>query len=138
MPQTQSQTGRFGTATVLGVFIPITTWTAKVRKAFAPSTDSNNYDAVTGQTWTSQQPGVVGMDGTIGGNFDFSGTIDGNFIQKFKTDGPYAIALGLTRTTTFASCNADFSDVDVSVTIDDANMITWSATWKSNGVVTLP
>lgn len=138
MALTLSQTGRFGTTTVLGVFIPITTWTAKIRKAFSPSTDSNNYDPITGQTWTSQQPGVVGLDGTLGGNFDFGGTTDANFIQKFKTDGPYAIVLGLTRTTTFASCNADFSDVDFSVSIDDANMITWSATFKSNGIVTLP
>lgn len=136
MAATQSATGRFGRGTVLGVEIGITKWTGKMRKEFADATDSNNYDATTGQTWTSQDPGVVGCDATVEGYYDFSGTIDANFIQKFKSDGPYAMILYLTRTAVWASWNWDFSDFEISLSVPGATNITFSANCKSNGAPT--
>ncbi len=133
MAATQSATGRYGRATVLGVEIGITGWTAKPSKAFADATDSNNYDTVTTQVWRSQDPGDVGFDGTITGNFDLAGTTDANFIQKFKSDGPYATALYQTRTVLFLSGNFDYTDVDITVTVPGATMMTFTANWKLNG-----
>ena len=136
MAATQGKTGRFGRATVLGVEIGITKWTTKMRKEFADATDSNNYDSGTTQTWTSQDPGVVGCDATVEGYFDFAGTTDTNFIQKFKSDGPYAMILYQDRTTVHASWNWDFSDVETTVSVPGSTMITFTANAKSNGVPT--
>ncbi len=136
MAATQSATGRFGRATVLGVEIGITKWTGKMRKEFADATDSNNYDSATAQVWTSQDPGVVGADGTIEGYYDLGGTTDANFTQKFKSDGPYATILYLSRTTVWASWNMDYTDVEFAVMVPGATMITFTANWKSNGTPT--
>lgn len=133
MAATQGATGRFGRATVNSVEIGITRWTGKMRKEFADATDSNNYDSTTAQTWTSQDPGVVGCDATIEGYFDLSGTTDANFIQKFKTDGPYPMSLYQTRTLLWASWNWDFSDVEITVSVPGATMMTFTANAKSNG-----
>jgi hypothetical protein len=133
MAATQSRTGRWGNATVNGVVINITKWTAKPRKEFADSTDSGGYDSVTTQVFTSQKPGATGLDGTIEGNYDFGGTTDANFTQLFNSDGPYATVLGFSPTTTFASFNADYSDVEYSVMVPGATMITFTANFKSNG-----
>jgi hypothetical protein len=137
MAATQSITGRGGSAKVNGVTIGITRWTGRLRKEFADATDSNNYDAATGQTWTSQAPGVLGMDGTVEGNYDLAGTTDANFTQKFKTDGPYATVLNLSPTVSHSSFNADFSDVEYSVSVPGSTMVTFTANFKSNGIITL-
>jgi hypothetical protein len=136
MAATQSATGRYGRGQVNNVEIGITKWTGKMRKEFADSTDSNDYDSVTTQVWTSQDPGVVGCDGTLEGYYDMSGTTDANFTQKFKTDGPYPISLYLTRTLLWGSWNVDFSDVEFSVSVPGSTMIAFVANFKSNGVPT--
>lgn len=138
MAATQSTTGRFGTGSVNGTAIGITRWTARLHKDLADATDSNNYDATTQQTYQSQAYGVIGIDGTLEGNYDLGGSTDSNFTQKFKTDGPYPVVLGITRTTTFASFSADFSDVEFSVSVPGSTMVTFTANFKSNGVPTLP
>lgn len=136
MAATQSFTGRFGRSTVNTVEIGITKWNAKPRKEFADATDSNNYDPTTGQLWTSQDPGAVGFDGSIEGYYDASGTTDTNFIQKFKSDGPFPVSLYLTRTVLFMTANCDFSDVDVTVSVPGATMVSFTANFKTNGVPT--
>lgn len=138
MAATQSKTGRSGNVTVGGNVLNITGWTAKPRKEFADSTDSGDYDATTGQTWTSQAPGVTGLDGTIKGNWDFGGSTDTNLIQIFKSDGPYAVVLKLTASVSFASFNADITDVDVEVSVPGSTMISFTANFKSNGIITYP
>lgn len=135
--ETPSFTGRFGNATIRTIAIGITGWDATVRKAFDDGTDSNNYDPVTVQTWTSQQPGVVGVDASVEGNFDTGGLVDTNLIQIFKTDGPYAMTLSFSRTLSFCSGNWDFSDVHLSVKVPGSTMVTFTANAKSNGIITL-
>lgn len=137
MAVTQSATGRFGTGTVNGVTINITMWRCKVHKEFAVSTDSGNYDSVTAQLYRSRAPGEVWLEGHMEGNYDFGGTTDANFTQKFKTDGPYPVVLSFNRTTNFASFNADFDETEYTVTVNGANMITFSAPFMSNGTPTL-
>lgn len=136
MAATQSRTGRWGEATVNSVLINITKWTAKPRKEFADSTDSGGYDAVTKQVFTSQAPGVTGLDGTIEGNYDFGGTTDANFTQLFYTDGPYAVILAFSTTLNFATFSADFSDVEYTVMVPGSTMITFTTNFKSNGKIT--
>lgn len=136
MAATQSFTGRFGRAQVNAVEIGITKWTMKARKEFADATDSNNFDATTGQLWTSQDPGAVGFDGSVEGNYDAAGTTDTNFIQKFKSDGPFPVSLFYTRTVLAMTANCDFSDVDVTVSVPGSTMVTFTANFKTNGVPT--
>lgn len=137
MAGTQSTTGRFGYGSVSGVPIGITGWTGTLNKPLADATDSNNYDATTQQTYQSQAYGVIGIDGTLEGNYDLAGTTDAQFTQKFKTDGPYPIVLGITRTQTWASMNADFSDIQFRVSVPGSTMVTFTANFKSNGIPTL-
>lgn len=137
MAVTQSATGRFGTITVNGVTIPITMWRCKVHKEFAVSTDSGNYDATTTQLYRSRAPGEVWLEGHVEANYDFGGTTDANFTQKFKTDGPYPVVLSFSRTTTFASFNADFDEVEYTVTVPGATMISFTSPFQSNGTPTL-
>jgi hypothetical protein len=138
MSVTQSKTGRFGTGSVNSVVLNITAWSAKVHKEFAISTDSGNYDSGTQQLWRSRKPGEVWVEGHIEGNYDFSGSTDANLTQLYKSDGPYPLSLGFDRSTTFCSCNADFDEAEFTVTVNGANMITFSTPFMSNGVVTLP
>ena len=137
--ETTSQTGRFGNATVNATAIAITGWTCTVRREYADSTDSNNYDTVTKQTWTSQQPGVVGADATIKGNFDISGVADTNLIWC-----RYSRMMVRTRwhrpesdPDDFISGNWDFSNVVLTVEIPGATMVSFSADAKSNGIPTI-
>lgn len=131
---TQSVTGRSGNATINSVVIGITQWEATITRQLADATDSNNYDSVSGQTFQSQAEGVVGIDGTLSGNYDLSGTTDANLSQKLvASDGPYPIMLAFTPTVKFASFSADLENVRYSVSVPGATMITFSSSFKSNG-----
>lgn len=135
--ETQSETGRTGSANVNGVPIAITSWKGKLHKEFAVSTDSNNLDPTSGQLYRSRAPGEVWIEFSCEGNYDLGGTTDANFSQKWKQDGPWPVVLGINRTTTWASFNADFDDVDFSVTVPGAVMITFTASGQSNGIPTI-
>lgn len=139
MAKTAGLTGRFGRGQVNGVEISVTKWTFKMRKEFADATDSNGFDTVSGQLYTYQYPGVLGGDGSIEGFVDTSGIFDTNFIQAFKTDGPFPVALYYTRTLLFANWLMDFSDVDISVSVPGATTIAYTANFKTNGTpISLP
>lgn len=135
--ETQSVTGRGGNMKVNGVTIGITSWKGKVHKEFAVATDSNNYDPTTGQTWRSRAPGELWIEFSAELNYDLGGTTDANFTQKFKTDGPYPVILGLTPTTNFASFNADFDEIEFTMSVPGATMLSGATNGMSNGVVTL-
>jgi len=138
MPATQSTTGRFGYASIAGNPANITGWTANLHKALADATDSGNYDPVTGQLYQSQAYGVIGIDGTLKGNYDLAGSTDTNLTSHFKADGPWPVVLQITRSVTFASFNADFEAVDFNVEVPGSTMVTWSCSFKSNGIPVLP
>lgn len=134
--QTQSFTGRQGTATVGNNVIPITKWTAKITRAYADSTDSSTYDSTTGQVWESQAPGTVVAEGTLEGNFDLA-TTSQDVIQLFKADGPYTVLFALTRSVNFMTGSFNFMDCEVTITIPGATMCTWSCNFKSTSIITL-
>jgi hypothetical protein len=139
VPKTAGTTGRFGRATINTVEISVTKWSVKPHKEFSDGTDSNNYDTVTTQLWISQYPGAVGFDGSVEGLVDTSGVFDTNFIQAFKIDGPFPLALYYTRTILFMNFNCDFTDVDVTVTVPGATTIPYTANFKTNGApISLP
>lgn len=138
MAVTSSFTGRQGTVSVAGTFLPITKWTAKITKEFADATDSNTFDVATDQVWKYQDPGCIGIEGTIEGNFDLS-TTDAQVVQAMKQDGPFPVTLGLTRSTNFmVNSYVDFTDVELTVDVPGATMVTFSLSWKSHGIPTLP
>jgi hypothetical protein len=136
MAKTAGLTGRFGRGQINSIEISVTKWMCKLRKEFADATDSNGYDVTTGQLYTYQYPGVVGIDGSIEGFVDTSGIFDTNFIQAFKTDGPFPLSLYYTRTLLFVTMMVDFSDVEINVTVPGATTIPYTANFKSNAVMT--
>jgi hypothetical protein len=133
---TQSKTGRSGSVTVASVVIPITKWSLKGTKDLADSTDSGNYDPPSGQTYKSQQPGVIGLEGTIEGNWDAATTSSG-IIAKLKADPPLPCVFKIDASTNYASGNFDLSDVETSVEVPGATMIKFTANVKSNGIFVL-
>lgn len=135
MAATQGLTGRGGNITVATVVIPITKWTLKNTSELSDATDSGNYDPASGQTFNSQYKGTVGAEVTLEGNYDL-GTTSANISARLKQDGPFPIVLKLNAATTYASANFDLSDVEVSLEVPGATNVTWSATAKSNGIIT--
>lgn len=122
--------------TLAGNIVPITKWTAKITRNYADSTDSSTYDPATGQVWETQAPGSVFFEGSMEGNFDLA-TTSADIIALFKTDGPYAVVLGLTRSVNLLSGNVNLQDADVTIEIPGATMCTWTCSYHSDGIPTL-
>lgn len=133
----QKTTGRSGSATIRGQVISITKWEAKSSKNLADATASDNYDSTSGQLWQSQAVGAIGMEVTIEGNFDLAGTTDAQFVQWLKMDPPADVLLYITPTVRYCEGLFDMSDVSVSLSVPGGTMVTYSATLKSNGAITL-
>jgi hypothetical protein len=132
--ETQSISGRGGSMKVNGVTIAITEWSGKLHKEFAISTDSNNYDPVSGQLYRSRAPGEIWIEFSAKGNYDMAGTTDTNFSQKWKQDGPWPVVLGLTSTTNWGSFSADLDDLNFSLSVPGATMTTFDISGQSNGI----
>lgn len=137
MAASQSITGRAGNAQIASTTINITKWDATIERALADATDSGDFDSVTGQTYQSQAEGVVGINGTLEGNYDLAGSTDSLITQKFLTDGPYSLLLGITSAVKWASFNADFENATFSLSVPGATMVTFRTSFKSNGKPTL-
>jgi hypothetical protein len=135
MAQAQSLTGRFGNALVASVSIPVTGWEVTTNKNLADSTDSSCYDSASGQTWNAQQPGTIGLELTLKGNYDLA-TTSANISAKLRLDGPFPLVLGLTQSINYCSGNFDFENVQTSLEVPGGTMVTWSCSAKSNGPIT--
>lgn len=128
-------TGRKGQAFINGNKIDITAWTAKPRKELADSTDSGDFDPPSGQLYTSQQPGAVGQDITIEGNYDLTKTSP-NFTQQLKQDPPADVVLWLTDTVKHSEGHYDLEDCETKLEVPGGTMVKFTCNGKSNGVVT--
>lgn len=135
MPQTSSKTGRGGYFTLDGTAIAITKMTPTTTKETADSTDSNDYDAGTGQLWKSQKPGALSQEVSIEFNYDTANTPTG-ITAKLKADPVVAAVLKIDRSTTYCSGNYDLTEVEINVEIPGATMITGTAKLMSNGPIT--
>jgi hypothetical protein len=135
MAATTGRTGRAGNLTLSSQIINITKWDAKLNVAFADSTDSGNYSAPA--LFKSQLNGDQQIEGSIEGNFDASTTSTNvTALLKVPSSGPYALVLKYDASLTCFSGNADFSDLSFSVSVPGATMITFTASYKSNGSFT--
>jgi hypothetical protein len=132
---TSFRTGRFGKMTIAGTAIPVTKWSFKLDKSLQETTSTSSYDAGTTQTWQEQLPGVLKGEGSIDFNWDANSTSSA-IIAKLKLDAAVAIVLQVDQSTTYASFNADLSDVDMNLEVD--GKVSGTANFKSNGVVTMP
>lgn len=135
---TSGMTGKAGSITVGGTVIPITKCNSKQTIAFADATDSGNYDSGSGNLYKSQLSGDVQIEMTIEGNYD-TATTSANIIGKMKapSSGPYAAVFKLNGSTTLFSGNVDLTDMETSLTVPGAEMVTFTCTAKSNGSYTL-
>lgn len=136
MAATAGKTGKAGNITIGGNVIPITKWSGKLEIDFADSTDSGNYASP--NLPKSQLPGAYQVTGSIEAFYD-ANTTSVNITSNIKnpTGGPYALVLKFDASTTWFSGNVDFSDVDFTVQVPGATMVTFTANFKSNGSFTL-
>ena len=139
MGKTGAVSGRGGSCVIVvnsstSILLNITGWKGTLRKEFSDSTDSGNLDS-TGQLWTGQVPGAVGMDGTLSGWYDSSsaGTTAALIGATMKSDGPYATSLSITQSVLFASWNLDFSNIDVNLSVPGATTVGFTSDFKTNG-----
>lgn len=129
-------TGNAGQMSLGGSPLTITKWSGTLKAELADSTDSSSFNATLGYTFKTQKPGVRSMEGSVEGNFDLDQT-SASIAQKLFDGGPLPAVFKFTNTTTFASCDVDLSDVEISVQVPGANMVTYSAKYQSNGTVTI-
>ena len=135
MAATSGRTGRAGSVSLSAIVINITGWSAKLNINFADSTDSGNYSAP--NLFDSQLNGSQHVEGSIKGFYDASNTatnLDG--VIKVPSSGPYATVLKIDASTTWFSGNCDFTDIEYSLEVPGATMVTFSANFKSNGAYT--
>ena len=131
-----SITGKAGSASVGGGAITFTKWTAKANKEYAKSTDSGNYDVPSGRLCTAQLAGEENLEGTIEGNWSRAQTPA--LVARIKSDKSVAIVLNFDQSTLFASFNADLTNFDFDVTVPGAEVVPFSCSFKSNGLITYP
>lgn len=134
---TQSRTGKAGALTISGQVIPITKASSKTQMAFADATDSGNYDSVSGNLFKSQLAGDTQIELTIEGNWDAS-TTGTDITAKLMNPGggPWPMVVKIDGSTTWISGNFDLTDVDLSIQVPGATMVTFTANAKSNGQFT--
>ena len=135
MAASATLTGKAGKVVLAGATLVFTKWTASVKKQYANSTDSSSYDAVTGQTFSKQDAGEIGMEGTIEGHWDKNST-SANIWQLMKADTVRAATFSFDQTTNFASCNVDLTGFDTGVTVPGAEEVDFTCNWMSNGTIT--
>lgn len=132
------RTGKAGALYIQTTAIPITKVSTKFNVAFADSTDSAGYVPTTATLYKSQLPGDSQLELSIEGFWDSTETptyITG--LMKNPSAGPFPMIVNIDSTIVLCSGNFDLTDVSIDETINDANMITFSATAKSNGPFTL-
>jgi hypothetical protein len=138
MAATQGKTGKAGALTISSNVVPITSAKPKVSVEFADSTDSGNYDVATGNIYKAQLAGETSIELSIEGYWD-AATTSTNITAKIQSpgSGPWPMVVKLDGSTTLCSGNFDLSDVEFSVQVPGATMISFTATAKSNGKYTL-
>ena len=137
MPETQSMTGVAGNLTLNGSLLPITKADPKTMFEFADSTDSGNFVPSAGSQGTlfkGQKAGDTQMEIAIEGYYD-SATTPSNLLTSLMdpNSGPWPMVVKLNGTIVYVTGNFDIYNVDTSMTIPGAVMVSFSATAKSNG-----
>lgn len=120
--------------TLNGTTIPITKYTPKGNRKLADTTDTGDYDPTSGLVWNSQLPVSANLELTVEGRFRRSSTM--NALVKLLFSGATAVptVLNLDAGTLFGHGNFDIKDFSTDVPAEDT--VTWTATFKSNGVFT--
>ena len=128
----QGLTGKASSMTWNTHTIAITKAAPKGTKSMADSTDSSNYDSVTGQLFKAQLPGDVQITLDVEGFFDRT-TTPTNLLAAFFSDTLVAATVALDGSTTLISGNFDLSDFSLDITVPGAVVVSYTATLMSNG-----
>lgn len=120
--------------TLGGVNIAITKHTPKPTRECADDTDSTNYDAASGIVHTSQTPVKTSTELTVEGRFRLSTTMSAVVALAYSGAAAVPVVLGIATGVIFGHGLFDLTDFSADFTIGD--IVTWSATLKSNGVFT--
>ena len=141
MAATQSLTGKAGSMTLGNTVVPITKADPKTMFEFADATDSGNFAPAAGSHGTlykSQRAGDTQVEISIEGYYDKATTPSVVLAKLLDPDaGPWPMTVNFDQTTVYFTGNVDIYNVDTSMTIPGANMISFTATAKSNGAYSL-
>jgi len=117
-----------------GVTISITKYSAKSARDMADSTDSSNYDAASDLVYHAQLPVSIRLDLDVEGRFDLNSTNANLIASLYSNATAVPVQLGLNAGTLYGHGNFDIMDFTCDVPVMD--VVTWRATFRSNGVFT--
>ena len=126
--------GKAGTFSYNGTLIPFKVMKPKVATEYADNTDSSNYDVTTNLVHKAQTPVTTQVELSIEGMFDLNTTDSTLITQLYSGAAAVPVIINLNSTKVFGHGNFDLTDFEASIPIDD--MVTFTASLKSNGVFT--
>jgi predicted secreted protein len=128
-------TGKDGQFAHNGVAVIISEWTAKVAVKMADVTASNNYDTNSALVWNSQLPVSANVEVGISGPWD---PTNHSGLLTSIIAGSVASVNGQCRYATNSNAiTGTFNISDLEIKTPTEDKVTYSATLKSNGRITL-
>ncbi len=131
MPTAGRLTGKSGYLTFGGYNIPITKWSMKTTRNLPDSTDNGDYNSTDDLIYHTRIPVSVDSDVSIEGRYH-KDVLPGTLIAVLFTGATAVnVSLGLDSATVYGHGAFDLMDFSCDLPIED--MVTFSATLKSNG-----
>lgn len=127
-------TGKASSFLFNGTSIPISKYSPKSTRKLADTTDSANYDAGTDLIHNSQLPASIQMELSVEGKFSKSKTNAALITQLYSGATAVPTILNLDAGTIYGHGNFDMGDFSADVPVEDT--VSWTATFRSNGVFT--
>jgi predicted secreted protein len=130
-------TGKQVNLTFDGVDVKVTKCTPKTTRELADTTDSGDYNSASGLIHRTQLAHTVSTELSIEGMFRLTSTstLTALLAKCYNGNAAAAGTLKLDGATNYLSGNWDISDFEADLPIDNA--VTFKATLKSNGVMTV-
>jgi predicted secreted protein len=126
--------GKAGSFVYSGTTIPFKSMKPKTTRDLADTTDSSNYDVTSDLVHKAQLPVTIQTEVSIEGNFDLNTTDASLITQLYSGGSAVACVFNLSATKIYGHGNFDISDFETSIPVDD--IVTFTATLKSNGIFT--
>lgn len=131
---TQKLTGRAAFFTISGTKIPFKKFTPKSTRKLVDSTDSLDYDPTSDLIWTEQLAAGMSIEFAVEGWYNLSVTPANVLNLLYTSAAAVPIVVNLNASVILGHGNFDISDFSSDIPVDD--MVSFSATFKSNGVWT--
>jgi hypothetical protein len=129
--------GKSGSFVFNATTIPFKSVKPKTTRDFADTTDSSNYDAGTDLVHKSQLKVATQTEVPVEGLFDLNTTPSSLIAQLYNGADAVACSFNYTSGHPYGHGNFDLIDFETTYVSDQADVVKWTATLRSNGVFTL-